>query len=375
MGGRVSTGLILKSRLDELEQTIERGLTHFVEVGNALLNVRDEKLYKHVLGYKTFEAYCQARWNLTRPRAYQMIEAAEVTNVLSKNLDKNDLSPNEHQARELGQLKRLAEDEQEIVEAWREAKQAAELEGTNLTASVVRNAVKKRVDRIKRENAAAEIREKPIQRETESDNVRLIHGDFREVFTDADLNEGIIISDPPYPREYLPLYSDLASLGMDWNCRRMILMVGQSILADVMQRILTTSKAPLDGGYEVEQWEYHWCGCYLTVGPSTRVWDRKVSTSWKPILSFGYNEDDWPNLTTDLFKSTGDDKQHHHWGQNEAGMAEIVEAFTEPGDLVIDPFLGGGTTAVVCKKLGRQFVGCDTDPVAIQESRERVNAC
>lgn len=357
-----------KAELAELEKTIERGLSNFVEVGNALLEVRKQKLYKHVLGFKTFEAYCEERWNLTRRHAYRMIDAAETSQILWPT-GHNSETPSERQLRELAPLR---DDEQEIVEAWREAKAAAESEGKKLTASVVRNAVKKRVERIKRENAADEIRANPIEPKTSSDDITLIHGDFREVLQGHDFSEGIIISDPPYPKEYLPLYSDLAYWGMQWHCGRMILMIGQSILADVIERVVTASNIPADGGTELERWEYHWCGCYLTVGPSTRVWDRKVSTSWKPILSFGYLEDDWPNLTTDLFKSTGDDKQHHHWGQNENGMAEIVEAFTEPGDLVIDPFLGAGTTAVVCRELGRKFVGCDVDAAAVQAARERL---
>lgn len=357
------------SELAALEKTIERGLSNFVEVGNALMEVRDRKLYKEVLGFKTFEAYCEERWNLTRRRAYQMIDAAGATEVLGNKLHKTDGPQNERQALALAPLK---DDEQEIVEAWREAKAAAESEGKKLTASVVRNAVQKRVERIKREKVAAEVRAKPIEPETKSGDITLIHGDFREVLAATDLKDGIIISDPPYPREYLSLYSDLAEHGMDWNCRRMVLMIGQSILPDVLERVFSASKIPDEGGTELERWEYHWCGCYLTIGPSTRIWDRKVSTSWKPILSFGYLEEKWPNLTTDLFKSTGDDKQHHHWGQNENGMAEIVEAFTEPGDLVIDPFLGAGTTAVVCQELGREFVGCDVDAAAVEAARTRI---
>jgi DNA modification methylase len=55
-------------------------------------------------------------------------------------------------------------------------------------------------------------------------------------------------------------------------------------------------------------------------------------------------------------------------------MADIVERLTEPGALVVDPFLGGGTTAVVCEALGRRFVGCAVDAAAITAARERLAA-
>ena len=43
----------------------------------------------------------------------------------------------------------------------------------------------------------------------------------------------------------------------------------------------------------------------------------------------------------------------------EAVLDRILKVASDPGDLVADFFLGGGTTAVVAKKLGRKFVGCD----------------
>ena len=43
----------------------------------------------------------------------------------------------------------------------------------------------------------------------------------------------------------------------------------------------------------------------------------------------------------------------------EAVLERIIQVSSNPGDYVADFFLGGGTTAVVAKKLGRRFIGCD----------------
>lgn len=40
-------------------------------------------------------------------------------------------------------------------------------------------------------------------------------------------------------------------------------------------------------------------------------------------------------------------------------LKRFVETFTEKGDLVLDPFVGSGTTAVACKQLNRHFIGFD----------------
>lgn len=42
-------------------------------------------------------------------------------------------------------------------------------------------------------------------------------------------------------------------------------------------------------------------------------------------------------------------------------VAKLVLASSKPGDLVLDPFLGSGTTSVVAKKLGRRFVGIEQE--------------
>ena len=53
-------------------------------------------------------------------------------------------------------------------------------------------------------------------------------------------------------------------------------------------------------------------------------------------------------------------------------MLDIVEYLTEPGDLVVDPFCGAGTTGVACTRLHRRFVGCDVDADSVAIARERI---
>jgi DNA modification methylase len=96
----------------------------------------------------------------------------------------------------------------------------------------------------------------------------------------------------------------------------------------------------------------------------------KVNTTWKPVLLFGESVDWFGDTAT----SKLNDKRYHHWGQSESGMADLIERLTKPGQLVCDPFLGGGTTAVVSLATGRRFVGCDIDESAVLKTRERVEA-
>ncbi|MFN8160610.1 MAG: hypothetical protein U0R52_06150 [Solirubrobacterales bacterium] len=119
-------------RLGELERVIDRGLRTFVEVGNALREIRDERLYHG--SHTTFEDYCRERWGFSRQRAHQHIEAAEVAGVLSTTVDK-PAPETERQARELAPLKR---DTERLEKAWAEATKDGEP-----TAEKVREAVAK----------------------------------------------------------------------------------------------------------------------------------------------------------------------------------------------------------------------------------------
>ena len=174
-----------------------------------------------------------------------------------------------------------------------------------------------------------------------------------------------IITDPPYPREYLSVFSELAEFAAR-SLRpggSLVCMVGQSYLPEVLERLN-------------EHLAYQWTLAYLTPGgQATQLWQRKVNTFWKPLLWFtnGAYEGDWVGDVT-RSEVNDNDKRFHHWGQSESGMADIVRRFTKPGELIVDPFLGGGTTARVALDLGRRFIGADIDEAALDTTRARFAA-
>ena len=89
-----------KKRLAEVEQVIEQGIAVFVEVGSALAEVRDSKLYR--AEFKTFEAYCQTRWGLGRTYVFNLIESAQTAEEMFAIA--NISVGNEAQARELAKV-------------------------------------------------------------------------------------------------------------------------------------------------------------------------------------------------------------------------------------------------------------------------------
>jgi modification methylase len=62
----------------------------------------------------------------------------------------------------------------------------------------------------------------------------------------------------------------------------------------------------------------------------------------------------------------------HATQKPEALLYRVVLASSQPGDLVLDPFFGTGTTGVACSKLGRKWIGIESNPAYIRAARERL---
>ena len=84
---------------------------------------------------------------------------------------------------------------------------------------------------------------------------------------------------------------------------------------------------------------------------------------WNETLDGNYRDTHPSNIWTDLtvpFWSMPENTDHPTQ-KPEKLLAKIILASTNPGDLILDPFAGSGTTAVVAKKLGRHFVAIESD--------------
>lgn len=192
---------------------------------------------------------------------------------------------------------------------------------------------------------------------------RLIHDSVENLIDKAQPDRlGLIVSDPPYPGEYLSVYESLAKLAAK------ALKPGGSLLVMVGHYHLPAILAMM-----TPYVNYHWTCCYDMPGAKAQVFQKKVYTSWKPVLWFvkGKYEGDW---RADKFTSNGPDKTYHEWGQSVSGMVDIIEKFSKPGDVILDPFLGGGATGIAALKLKRRFIGVDSDENAVLTSRARIEA-
>jgi len=55
-------------------------------------------------------------------------------------------------------------------------------------------------------------------------------------------------------------------------------------------------------------------------------------------------------------------------------LAKLIQVSTEPGDLVVDCFMGAGSTGIAAVSMGRKFIGCDWSPEYLAKAHERISA-
>jgi adenine-specific DNA-methyltransferase len=82
--------------------------------------------------------------------------------------------------------------------------------------------------------------------------------------------------------------------------------------------------------------------------------------------------DFWDDI--DPINMVGSERVDYPTQKPKALLERMLRVTTEPGDLVLDCFIGSGTTAAVAQKLGRRWIGCDLNKGAIQTTSKRLQA-
>lgn len=67
-------------------------------------------------------------------------------------------------------------------------------------------------------------------------------------------------------------------------------------------------------------------------------------------------------------------KDFHKWEQPLRPFVAWLEMLSHPGDLVVDPYAGSGTTGLAAKQTGRRWIGCEIDPDHYRVARGRLSA-
>jgi DNA modification methylase len=193
---------------------------------------------------------------------------------------------------------------------------------------------------------------------------RLLHGDFAKVAAKLDPKSvDLVVADPPWSRAWACRLPELISVASR------VLRPGGHLLVLIGQEFLPHLLAAAR-----DQLDYVWTLCLRQPKPKQN-WNAGVMSAWLPIvvlrrpggkrrLDFRWDVlDDDPPMT-----------KKDPWAKSERVLRELVDWYSEPGDTVLDLFVGSGSSGVAAISLGRAFMGVDDDKHALDIAANAIKA-
>ena len=189
-----------------------------------------------------------------------------------------------------------------------------------------------------------------LAKEFKNKNIEIRNEDFRK--TDIrDNSIDLILTDPLYPEEFLPLWEDLFK-------------VAERILKPSKFLVCYANHQNLDKIFRLNNnLKYYWI-FKIDFTKKPIAMGRNLIATWKPILIYQklpFKKIE--NTIEDSIKFTYTERELHdkNWGQTLAPFEYLLEKFSEPNDLVFEPFAGSGTTLLACKNKKRKCIGTEID--------------
>ena len=310
------------------------------------------------------------RRNLTKYD--RSVLALKKKNIIAANAKKNqgartDIS--QKSVKSIDTQKKLAKDagvshdtiyKVEVIERSASEEQKDKIRNQTSTINKIFKDIVRQEKKDKCRRANAELAEQYV----EDKSITIVHGDFYEVCKDLEENSvDLIITDPPYPKEYIHVWGQLGE-----TAGRLLKPSG--FLVSYSGHI-HLDRVMHDLGQHLN---FYWILSLLHSGATQLVNPRNVIAEFKPILV--YQKAPFKKLEgnplRDVITKDNRDKDFHEWGQGELGVEILMNHFSKPNDLVLDPFAGGGTTLSVAKRLKRRAIGIDIDEECIETTQSRL---
>jgi len=172
----------------------------------------------------------------------------------------------------------------------------------------------------------------------------------------------MVFTDPQYHEEVIHLYGRLAkvaAIALKPGCYCMA-YVGKMFLPEIIMAMS-------------EHLEYIWEVAVFHPFSKSKINKHHIFENWRPIVVFKKaGETAKKEWVQDVVRGTRD-KGEDEWQQDLEAPMQYIEAYTEPKSIILDPFVGGGTTLEAFVRLGRHYIAFDKKEEAVKKSIERAN--
>lgn len=245
---------------------------------------------------------------------------------------------------------------------------------------------------------------------------QILQGDCIEILkTLPDKSVDLIFADPPYNLQLRnelmrPDQTVVDAVDDDWDqfsdfaaydqftecwmreCRRVLKDEGALWVIGSYHNIYRVGKIMMDLGYWILN-DVIWYkanpmpnfrGTRLQNATETMIWAKKSQDQKKYTFNYNamknLNEDKQMQNVWFIPLCTGAERirvngvKAHSTQKPEALLYRVILASSNPGDIVLDPFFGSGTTGAVAKRLNRRFIGIERNPEYIAVAQKRIAA-
>jgi DNA modification methylase len=195
-------------------------------------------------------------------------------------------------------------------------------------------------------------------------DIEIWQGDFKKLSEKVENNSvDLVLTDPPYPEEFLPLWQDMFE-------------VAERILKPGKFLVCYANHQNLDKIFQLpNNLKYYWIfKLDFTMKPIAK--GRNLIATWKPVLI--YQKLPFKKIETtieDNIKFDYTERSLHdlNWGQTIQPFEYLLEKFSEPNDLIFEPFAGSGTTLLACMSKKRRCIGVEIEEKYIDIIKGRLN--
>ena len=212
------------------------------------------------------------------------------------------------------------------------------------------NAERQRAYRLRKRNAGVANVTLP-ELYYQDEYVRLYHGDALELLPLLGEGVDLVLTDPPYNVGLDYCGGDARPDYEAW-CRRWFALCPRPL-------VFTPGLVNLPMWCRIGR--PTWIAAWVKPNQCSRSALGGACT-WEPVLFYGrlrkpLPQDTWSDAILTRQSDTGD----HPCPKDRRAWRRLLARISEPGDLVLDPFAGSGTTLVVAKELGRRAIGIELE--------------
>lgn len=217
--------------------------------------------------------------------------------------------------------------------------------------------------------------------------IDLRHGDCLEIMkTIPDGSIDAIITDPPYNIARKNNFHTMGRAGIDFGAwdkgfdlfsyidevSRLLTKKGSFIVFNDWKNLGDISKYAESVGFDTKDMIR-----LEKTNPMPRNRDRRYITDYECAVWFVKKGAKWTfNRQSDTYERPkfvgGIESGLHPTQKNVLLMEWLIKIHSNVGDIVLDPFMGSGTTGVACKNLNRNFIGIELDNKYFEIAKERI---